>query len=290
MEIGLSPVTTDKGTWVLGEILDVTERQRAEREISRMNLELEERVIERTAELTAANAELESFSYSVSHDLRAPLRQISGFSKILVETYGPDLNPEARRYLQKVQDGAHYMGSLIDDLLNLAKVGRQPLSRRPTPLQRLVETALEILKPEWTGREIEWQIDPLRTAECDPGLLQQVFINILSNAIKYTRIRDRAMIQVGQTTVNGEPVVFVRDNGAGFDMSYAGKLFGVFQRLHNTRDFDGAGVGLATCQRIVHKHGGRIWAEAEPDKGATFFFTIHNDPGSKRERISGNGR
>jgi light-regulated signal transduction histidine kinase (bacteriophytochrome) len=155
-----------------------------------------------------------------------------------------------------------------------------------------VQTALEVLKPEWTGREIEWQIDALWTAECDAGLLKQVFINILSNAIKYTRIRDRAVIQVGQTTVNDEPVVFVRDNGAGFDISYAGKLFGVFQRLHNAQDFEGAGVGLATCQRIIHKHGGRIWAEAEPDRGATFFFTIPNDPGSKRAngRIPGDGK
>jgi len=292
VEIGASPVKTDKGTWVLGEILDLTERKRAEMDNSRMNLDLEERVAERTAELTAAYADLESFSYSVSHDLRAPLRQISGFSKILVETYGQDLNPEARRYLQKVQDGAHHMGILIDDLLNLAKVGRQSLSRRPTPLHGLVETALEVLKPEYAGREIEWQIATLWTAECDPGLIKQVFINILSNAIKYTRIRDRGMIQVGQTTTNDELVIFVRDNGAGFDMSYAGKLFGVFQRLHHAQDFEGTGVGLAICQRIIHKHGGRIWAEAEPDKGATFFFTIPGDPESKRAngRNSGNGK
>jgi len=282
VEIGLNPIRTEHGTWVLSAIVDITERKRTEDEINLLNHELEARVLERTAELTATNAELESFSYSVSHDLRAPLRQIAGFSNILVETHGQELSSEAQRYLHRVQDGARHMGSLIDDLLNLARIGRRSVSRRPTDLNKLIEAALDMVKQECAGREIDWKVDRLWTAECDPGLLKQVFVNILSNAVKYSRIRDRAVIQVGQSMANGERVVFVRDNGAGFDMDYASKLFGVFQRMHRVQDFEGTGVGLAICQRIIHKHGGRIWAEAELDKGATFFFTIPNSPGSKQ--------
>jgi light-regulated signal transduction histidine kinase (bacteriophytochrome) len=151
------------------------------------------------------------------------------------------------------------------------------VSRKPAALNELIGKALEDLRPQDLGRNIEWRIDDLGKLECDPGLMKLVFVNLLSNAIKYTRARDHAVIEVGRTTRNGEPVVFVRDNGAGFDMQYAGKLFGVFQRLHKARDFEGTGVGLATVQRIIHKHGGRIWAEAEPDRGATFFFTIPGD-------------
>jgi light-regulated signal transduction histidine kinase (bacteriophytochrome) len=222
---------------------------------------------------------MEAFSYSISHDLRAPLRKVAGFSKILAEEYGPGLTPECARYLHMVQDGAQQMGHMVDDLLDLSRIGRQMVSRRPTPLAPIVDAALAVLQPDCLNRDIEWRIESLCSVEADARLLKQVFVNLLSNALKFTRARSQAVIQVGQTTVGEEQAIFVRDNGAGFNMKYAAKLFGVFQRLHKARDFEGNGVGLALVQRIIHKHGGRIWAEAAEDQGATFFFTIPN--GSK---------
>ena len=228
----------------------------------------------RTAELLEANVEMESFAYSVAHDLRAPLRHIAGYSNVLTQDYGPQLDGEGRRYLEKLVDGAQRMGRLVDDLLNLSKIGRQELSLEATPLESLVRKAVEELAPDGPEQEIEWQIGELCIAECDPGLMKQVFVNLLSNAVKYSGKRKHAVIEVGQTMLKDERVVFVRDNGVGFEMQYVGKLFGVFQRLHKAGDFEGTGVGLAIVQRIIHKHGGRIWAEAELDKGATFFFTL----------------
>ena len=278
VEIGLNPIQTEQGAWVLSAIVDITERKRAEEQIGLLNRDLERRVAERTAELIASNAELEAFSYSISHDLRAPLRQVAGFSRIIAEEYGPGLTPECERYLRMVQDGAEQMGHMVDDLLDLSRIGRQMVSRRPTPLGPVVDAALAVIQPDFQDRQVEWQIESLCSVEGDARLLKQVFVNLLSNALKFTRPRDRAFIQVGHTTVDEEPVIFVRDNGAGFNMKYAGKLFGVFQRLHKARDFEGNGVGLALVQRIIHKHGGRIWAEAAEDQGATFFFTIPTGP------------
>jgi len=226
------------------------------------------------AELEAANRELEAFAYSVSHDLRAPLRRINGFAGILLEDFSAQLDPVAKGYLERVSEAGRHMCQLLDDLLNLSRVTRKELTRRRTDLDSLVREVRDSLQPEIEGREIEWQIGCLPTVECDPGLIKQVFANLLLNAIKYTRPRQRATIQVDQMICDGQPAVFVRDNGVGFDMKYADKLFGVFQRLHRQEDFEGTGVGLATVQRIIHKHGGRVWAEAEPYKGATFYFTL----------------
>jgi light-regulated signal transduction histidine kinase (bacteriophytochrome) len=239
--------------------------------------QLNEQLVISNAQLAAANADLEIFSYSVAHDLRSPIRQIAGFAKILREEYGTQLPAEAHRYLEKVTQGAQQMGGLVDDLLHLAQVGRQTLVPQVTSLNSIVLSALELLRPECLGRHIEWLIDDLGSVECDWGLMKQAFVNLLSNAIKYTRRCDLAVIQVGQIDTNGEQVIFVRDNGVGFDMQYAGKLFGVFQRLHTACEFEGIGVGLATVERIIRKHGGRIWAEAELGFGATFYFTIHSD-------------
>jgi signal transduction histidine kinase len=247
-------------------------RNLAEQELKHVNKNLEYR----SAELSDANSELESFSYSVAHDLRAPLRQIAGYSNVLTKDHATRLDPEAQRYLDKIGEGARKMGRLVDDLLSLSKVGRQELSLQNTALDPLLRQVVEDLSPECSGRAVEWQIGELFSTECDPGLVKQVFVNLLSNAVKYTGKRQHAVIQVGQMMQNDARVVFVRDNGAGFEMQYVGKLFGVFQRLHKARDFEGTGVGLAIVQRIIRKHGGRIWAEAKLDEGATFFFTLRS--------------
>jgi signal transduction histidine kinase len=233
-----------------------------------------ERLERRTMELSETNHELESFSYSVAHDLRAPLRQIAGYSGVLSKDHGPSLDAEERRYLDKIDEGARKMGRLVDDLLSLSKIGRQEILLQATALDSLLRQVVEELEPEYLGRQVEWRIGDLFDVECDPGLMKQVFVNLLSNAVKYTRKRENAVIEVGQMRQNDERVIFVRDNGVGFEMQYVGKLFGVFQRLHKARDFEGTGVGLAIVQRIIRKHGGRIWAEAKLDEGATFFFTL----------------
>jgi signal transduction histidine kinase len=224
-------------------------------------------------ELQAANKELEAFSYSVSHDLRAPLRAMDGFSRILLEEEQA-LSTSSRRYLGLVRDNALQMGHLVDDLLSFSRLSRQSLKRARVEPASLVAQVLEDLRTEHAGRPVEVVVGDLPTCMADLPLLKQVWSNLLANALKFTQRRASARIEVGCREQDGEQAYFVKDNGVGFDMRYADKLFGVFQRLHRAEDYEGTGVGLAIVQRIVHRHGGRVWAEAEEDKGATFHFTL----------------
>ena len=261
-------------TGILGTWEDITERRNAEREIRELNADLEKRVAERTVQLEQANKELESFTYSVSHDLRGPLRAVNGFSKILVDDYGPVLPDEARVYLGDVRAGALRMGRLIEDLLAFSKLGRKPVYKRLIDVHKLVEECWNEIRPKDTDRMLECHLQRLPACLADRALLKQVFLNLLSNAVKYTSKCERAIVEIGALPDADGPGYYVRDNGVGFDMRYAEKLFAVFQRLHRSEDYEGTGVGLAIVQRIVARHGGRVWAEAAPDRGATFFFTL----------------
>src|SRR5213596_2294114 len=250
-------------------------------QVSRSHHHLEAQVAQRTKALEGTNAELESFSYSVSHDLRAPLRAIHGFARILLEDHNAKLDPEAQRLLGVIDQNTRRMGQLIDDLLAFSRLGRTDLSTGPVDMKELAQTVADEIQRTDNGRQgsMEIRIDPLPPARGDRGLLRQVMANLLQNAAKFTRDRPSARIEVGSRADSGQTVYFVKDNGAGFDARYADKLFGVFQRLHSTEQFDGTGVGLAIVKRIVQRHGGRVWAEGAVNQGATFYFTL---PGEER--------
>ena len=257
----------------------VARRRQAEQELRVLNEQLEKRVRERTLQQEETNKELESFAYSVSHDLRAPIRHIEGFAQLLEKSAGASLDETGQRYLKKIMESTQRAGALIDDLLSFSRLGRTKMQNQVVDMRGLVMETLSELKPEMEGRDIDCNIGELPEARGDPSMLRVVVQNLLDNAVKYTRTRQRAVIEVGGSTTEGEEAIyFVRDNGVGFDMAYADKLFDVFQRLHAAEEFRGTGIGLANVRRIVERHGGRVWAEGQEGSGATFYFSLPTPP------------
>lgn len=269
------------GIFVQGH--DMTERRKAEEEVKRLNQTLERRVQARTAELVEANKELESFSYSVSHDLRAPLRHITGFAQLLERRIGTTLDATSREYMKTISDAAKQGGKMVDDLLNFSRMGRAELKKSQVSLDELVAQVRRELAPEAEGRAVTWKVAALPQVQGDPALLRLVFKNLLSNALKYTRPKPEPIIEVDSREEEGDIHVWVKDNGVGFEMEYVDKLFGVFQRLHTADQFEGTGIGLANVRRIVARHGGRTWAEGKTGEGATFHFTL---PAAASEKVS----
>ena len=271
VDIMLSPIETDEGLWAFAVIRDITQRKQDEEKITELNTTLKNQV----GQLAASNRELEAFSYSVSHDLRAPVRHIVGFLELLNGRDLTSLDDKSRHYLQVISDAARKMGALIDDLLTFSRMGRVEMMRASVDFSVLVQEVIKELTEEAKGREVAWEIGTLPVVVGDPAMLRQVMVNLIANALKFTRPRPQTRIEIGAITDHPQETVFyIRDNGVGFDMKYVNKLFGVFQRLHPTEEFEGTGIGLANVQRIILRHGGRIWAEGAVDGGAAFWFTL----------------
>ena len=274
LEVGLAPLVNDAGHFTVVTLSDISERRAAEGEIFKLNAELEQRVIERTTELQAANGELESFAYAIAHDLRAPLRAMTGFSQALVEEFAEGLDPEARQYLDQIIIGSRRMGDLVDGLLTLSRSTRGELRRDEVDLSSISERVLVEMSQTDPTRRITWDVEPDLIARGDERMLEAVMRNLLGNAWKYSASKPEAHIRVSGEIRDGEKWFTVSDNGAGFDMAHAGKLFQPFQRLHRQEEFAGIGIGLATVQRIVLRHGGQIMAESAPGEGAKFSFSL----------------